>query len=253
MMFLLGTHHSSDETSENTDQHTALVYWDRADTHTLILNTFGSWSSVCMFWQHFSFFCWWYSREVMKKCLWLQMAVWRRRTNQVCYYQFLKIFHVLCNGICCVFSTHTISVAEKDFHDVNPNFLVPSHSFSQCRVIRQHLIWSINSWHMVVVDMNNVWLPFGFVMPVDWIHHCWHMSIADDTDIPFIFPLSDRNVTKGHENHFTLSKLLSNYLWWVSLSITTQGASNLCIPFWHIFCEWYRIVPIVCEQMVAFV
>ena len=45
----LGTHQGSDETSENTDQHTAL-YWGRADTHTLILNTFGSWSSVCMFW-----------------------------------------------------------------------------------------------------------------------------------------------------------------------------------------------------------
>ena len=132
------------------------------------------------------------------------MAVWRSRTNQVCYYQFPKIFYVLCNGICCVFNIQLISVSEKDFHDANPNFLVPSYSFSQCRVIRQHLIWSINSWHMVVVDMNNVWFPFGFAMPVDWIHHCWHVSIADDINIPFIFPLSDRNVTKGHENYFTL-------------------------------------------------
>ena len=152
----------------------------------------------------FLFFCWCYSREVMKRCLWLQMVVWRRRTNQICYYRFPKIYHVLCIGICCIFSIHIISVAEKDFHDVNPNFLVPSYSLSQCRVIRQHLIWSMNSKHMVVVDINKVWFPFGLAMPVDWIHHCWHISIADETNIPFIFPLSDRNVTNGHENHFTI-------------------------------------------------
>ena len=114
-----------------------------------------------------------------------------------------------------------LSVAEKNFLDVNPNFLVPSYTFSQCRVLRQHLIRSIDSRHMVIVDINNVWFPFGFAMPIDWIYHCWQVNIADDTNIPFISQLSDRNVTKGHKNHFTLSKFLSNYLWWVSLSIST--------------------------------
>ena len=52
-----------------------------------------------------------------------------------------------------------LSVAEKNFLDVNPNFLVPSYTFSQCRVLRQHLIRSIDSRHMVVVDINNVWFP----------------------------------------------------------------------------------------------
>ena len=56
MMFLRGTHQGSDEISENMDQHTELVYWGRTDTHTLILDGFGSWSSVCVFWQHCSFF-----------------------------------------------------------------------------------------------------------------------------------------------------------------------------------------------------
>ena len=32
----------------------------------------------------FLYFCWWYSKEVMKRSLWLQMVVWRRKTNQVC-------------------------------------------------------------------------------------------------------------------------------------------------------------------------
>ena len=32
-------------------------------------------------------------------------------------------------GVCCVFSTHVISVAKKDFHVLNPNFLVPFYSF----------------------------------------------------------------------------------------------------------------------------
>ena len=105
-----------------------------------------------------------------------------------------------------------LSVAEKNFLDVNPNFLVPSYTFSQCRVLRQHLIRSIDSRHMVIVDINNVWFPFGFAMPIDWIYHCWQVNIADDTNIPFISQLSDRNVTKGHKNHFTLSKFLSNYL-----------------------------------------
>ena len=50
-----------------------------------------------------------------------------------------------------------LSVAEKNFLDVNPNFLVPSYTFSQCRVLRQHLIRSIDSRHMAVVDINNVW------------------------------------------------------------------------------------------------
>ena len=156
------------------------------------------------------------------------MAAWRRSTNQVCYHWFSTIFHVLSNGDCCAFSIHIIRVAEKDFHDVNPNFLAPPYSFSKRRVIQQHLIWSIDSQQMVVVDMNNVWFPFRIALPVDWIHHCWHVSIADDTNIPFIIPLSNRNVTKGHENNFTFSKFLSNYLWWFPLSISTQGASNIC-------------------------
>ena len=50
-------------------------------------------------------------------------------------------------------------VAEKDFHDVNPNFLIPYHSFLQCRVVQQHFIWSIDSWHMVGVDTK-----FGFLL-----------------------------------------------------------------------------------------
>ena len=175
------------------------------------------------------FFCWWYSREVMKRYLQLQMAVSRRRTNQICYYRFSKIFHVLCNGVSCAFNIHIIRLAEKDFHDVNPNFLVPPYSFPTCRVIQQYLIW--------FVDMSNIWFPFRFALPVDWIHHCWHVSIADDTNIPFIFPISNRNVTKGHENNFTFSKLLSNYLRWFSLSISMQGASTICVSLWHVLYE----------------
>ena len=91
------------------------------------------------------------------------MVVWWRRTNQVCYYWFSDIFHVLCHGFCCIFSVYMINVAEKNFHDVNSNFLVPSYSFLQCRVIQQDLIWSIDFWHMVVVEVNNVWL-FGFLL-----------------------------------------------------------------------------------------
>ena len=93
---------------------------------------------------------------------WLQTPVWRRRTNQICYYWFSEIFHVLCPGFCCVFSVRIISVAEKDLHVVNSNFLSPSYSFLQCRVIRQHLTWSINSRQTVVVDISNIWSPFGF-------------------------------------------------------------------------------------------
>ena len=60
---------------------------------------------------------------------WLQTPVWRRRTNQICYYWFSEIFHVLCHGFCCIFSVRIISVAEKDLHVVNSNFLSPSYSF----------------------------------------------------------------------------------------------------------------------------
>ena len=184
---------------------------------------------------------------------WLQTPVWRRRTNQICYYWFSEIFHVLCHGFCCIFSARIISVAEKDLHVVNSNFLSPSYSFLHCRVIRQYLIWSINSRHTVVVDINNIWSPFGFSTPVDWIHHCWHVSTADETNIPFILSLSYKNVIKWHENHLNLLKLLSNYVWCISLSISLQGTSNIPVPHWHILCEWYRILPVVSEQMVAFV
>ena len=201
----------------------------------------------------FLFHCCWYSGEVVEGYLWLQMTVSRKRTSQVCNYWFSKIFHILCHGFCCIISVHLIRIAEKDFRYVNPNFLAPCYSFLQCRVIQQHLIWSINSRHTVVVDKNNFWFPFEFAMSVDWIHHCWHMSIADDTNISFVLPLSDRNVIKGHEKHFTLFKLLSNYLWWVLLPISSQGTSSICVPLWYIFCEWYRIVPVVSEQTVAFV
>ena len=161
----------------------------------------------------FLFHCCCHSGEVAEGYLWLQMTVSRRRTNQVCNYWFPKIFHILCHGFCCIFSVHLILIAEKDFRYVNPNFLAPSYSFWQCRVIQEHLIWSINSRHIVVVDKNNFWFPFEFSKPVDWIHHCWHMSIADDANISFVFSLSDRNVTKGHENHFT----------WTFFPITCDG------------------------------
>ena len=222
MMFLLGTHQGSDETSESTDQCTALVYWDRTDTHTSFLDAFGCWNSVCMFWQHFSFFSvggiverWWKDACDFK---------WRfggGRPNKFVTIASRKFFMFFAMGfVVFLVYIYIISVAEKDFHDVNPNFLVPSYCFLQCRVIRQHLIRSIDFRNMVVIDMKNVWFPFVLAMHVNWIHHYCHVSIADDTSILFIFPLSDRNVTKD-ENHFTFSKLLSNYLWWVSLSVST--------------------------------
>ena len=43
---------------------------------------------------------------------------------------------------------YIISVAEKDFHDVNPNFLVPSYCFLQCRY---DSIWSDQS-------ISEIWL-----------------------------------------------------------------------------------------------
>ena len=197
MIFFLATHQCFDETSKNTDQHKALVI----GAEQLLIPQF---STVLVFGTVLAnsgsiFFGWWYNREVMQRRLWLQIAVWRIKTNQLCYYWFLKIFHVLCNGV--------------SKYDVNPNFLLPTYSLLQCRMVWQHLIQLIYSWRMVVVDMNNIRFPFGFVMPVDWTHHCLHMSIAVDTNISFIFPLKDINVTKEHENHFNFSKFLSNYLW----------------------------------------
>ena len=222
MMFLLETHQGSNETSESTGQRTALVYWDIHNRHSYL----NSW-------------CYWF----LEQCLDVLAAFFffsvggivGRWWKDACGFKWRfggggptkfvtidsqKSFMFFAMGF-VVYFIHIISIAEKDFHDVNLNFLVPSYCFSQCRVIQQHLIRSINSRYRVVLDLNNVWFPFGFAVPVNWIHHCWHVSIIDDTNIPFIFPLSDRNVTKGHGNHFTHLKLLSNYLWWVLLSIST--------------------------------
>ena len=190
MIFSLATHQGSYGTSESMDQHTALVY------SLLVPATVLSYSG-----PKFLFLCYWYSGEVLEGCLWLQMVVWRRRINQVCYYYFSEIFHVLFHEFCYIFSVRIISVGEKDFHDVNPNLLI-------------------------VVDLKKVWFPFGFVMLIDWIHHCCHVSIADDMNIPFIFPVSGRNVTKGQ-------KAISTF--WSVFPVTCNG-----FRFWST-----RKVPVI--------
>ena len=42
----------------------------------------------------------------------------------------------------------------------------------------------------------NVWFSFGFTMSVNWIHHCWHVNIADEHPIQQTFLLSFHLVTE---------------------------------------------------------